>query len=90
MMYRGRAASRSSLRRSALTWTRTGSGVEPGSALRTRAMICWMTWVDLGEGVHRLVLHFGFAWMSRNATSASAFFSLPPNQVIELGAQVRL
>ncbi|HEX6082895.1 MAG TPA: potassium transporter Kup [Thermoanaerobaculia bacterium] len=90
-------------------------------------------WIDLGEGVHRLILHFGFmedpdlpevlariagpvplqematsyflgretlvptrlrdhlfAWMSRNATSASAFFSLPPNQVIELGAQVRL
>ncbi len=90
-------------------------------------------WVDLGEGVHRLILHFGFmedpdlpevlsrvegpvsfnamttsyflgretlvpthlrehlfTWMSRNATSASTFFSLPPNQVIELGAQVRL
>jgi KUP system potassium uptake protein len=90
-------------------------------------------WVELGEGVFRLTLHFGFmedpdlpqllssikgpvsfnamttsyflgretlvpthlrehlfAWMSRNATSASTFFSLPPNQVIELGAQVRL
>jgi KUP system potassium uptake protein len=31
-----------------------------------------------------------FAWMVRNATGASAFFSLPPNQVIELGAQVEL
>ncbi|HEX8254895.1 MAG TPA: potassium transporter Kup, partial [Thermoanaerobaculia bacterium] len=31
-----------------------------------------------------------FAWMTRNATSASTFFSLPPNQVIELGAQVRI
>ena len=90
-------------------------------------------WIDLGQGVHRLILHFGFmedpdlpevlsriegpvsfqamttsyflgretlvptrlrdhlfAWMARNATSASTFFSLPPNQVIELGAQVRL
>ena len=92
-------------------------------------------WMDLGEGVYRLILHFGFmedpdlpavlarvegpvsfdpmttsyflgretlvahkhgfrqhlfAWMARNATSASAFFSLPPNQVIELGAQVSL
>ena len=96
-------------------------------------------WVDLGEGIYRLVLHFGFmedpnlpallgkidgpisfsamttsyflgretliaaqangmaawrqqlfAWMTRNATSASSFFSLPPNQVIELGAQVRM
>ena len=95
-------------------------------------------WVDLGEGVHRLVLRFGFmedpnlpdaiarlplpvvldpmatsyflgretlipssepgmaiwrehlfAWMMKNASSASSFFSLPPNQVIELGAQVR-
>jgi KUP system potassium uptake protein len=31
-----------------------------------------------------------FAWMTRNASSASSFFSLPPNQVIELGAQVEL
>ena len=40
---------------------------------------------------HRYRLrHHLFAWMARNATSASSFFSLPPNQVIELGAQVRL
>ena len=31
-----------------------------------------------------------FDSMARNATSAGAFFSLPPNQVIELGAQVRM
>jgi KUP system potassium uptake protein len=31
-----------------------------------------------------------FASMVRNASSASVFFSLPPNQVIELGAQVEL
>jgi KUP system potassium uptake protein len=31
-----------------------------------------------------------FAWMMRNSSSASVFFSLPPNQVIELGAQVEL
>lgn len=31
-----------------------------------------------------------FAWMTRNASSASGFFDLPPNQVIELGAQVEL
>ncbi|MFZ2491511.1 MAG: potassium transporter Kup [Thermoanaerobaculia bacterium] len=31
-----------------------------------------------------------FTWMSRNAAGASTFFNLPPNQVIELGAQVRL
>jgi KUP system potassium uptake protein len=31
-----------------------------------------------------------FSWMTRNATSASTFFNLPPNQVIELGAQVRM
>ncbi|HJQ39879.1 MAG TPA: potassium transporter Kup [Thermoanaerobaculia bacterium] len=96
-------------------------------------------WTELGLGVHRLMLHFGFmedpnlpevlakipgpvsfdtmttsyflgretlvpsedpgmamwrehlfAWMTRNASSASQFFSLPPNQVIELGAQVRM
>ena len=96
-------------------------------------------WIDLGEGVYRLNLRFGFMedpdlpellsritgpvsfntmntsyflgretivatpregmaawrqhlfyWMNQNATSAGAFFSLPPNQVIELGAQVRM
>jgi len=31
-----------------------------------------------------------FASMSRNASSASSFFSLPANQVIELGAQIEL
>jgi KUP system potassium uptake protein len=31
-----------------------------------------------------------FAWMVRNSTSASIFFSLPANQVIELGAQVEM
>ena len=97
-------------------------------------------WVELGYGVYRLSLHFGFmedpnipatlerigtepvafnpmttsyflgretliptrqpgmaiwrehlfAWMMRNSSSASSFFSLPANQVIELGAQVEL
>ena len=96
-------------------------------------------WTELGHGVYRLVLRFGFmedpdlpevlaniagpvpfdtlatsyflgretlipsrepgmamwrehlfAWMTRNASSAATFFSLPPNQVIELGAQVRM
>jgi KUP system potassium uptake protein len=31
-----------------------------------------------------------FALMSRNATSAMAFFRLPPNRVVELGAQIEL
>jgi KUP system potassium uptake protein len=31
-----------------------------------------------------------FAWMNRNSASASGFFSLPANQVIELGAQVEM
>jgi KUP system potassium uptake protein len=97
-------------------------------------------WKELGWGVYRLSLHFGFmedpnipanleamgndpivfnpmqtsyflgretliptgqpgmaiwrehlfAWMMRNSSSASVFFNLPPNQVIELGAQVEL
>jgi KUP system potassium uptake protein len=97
-------------------------------------------WLELGHGVFRLTLHFGymedpdipamlerlgdkpvkftpmttsyflgretliptkqpgmaiwrehlFAWLMRNSSSASVFFSLPPNQVIELGAQVEL
>lgn len=31
-----------------------------------------------------------FAFMSRNATNPSTFFSIPPNRVVELGAQVQL
>jgi KUP system potassium uptake protein len=31
-----------------------------------------------------------FALMSRNARPATAFFALPPNRVVELGAQIRL
>ena len=29
-----------------------------------------------------------FAWMTRNAESAARFFKLPPNRVVELGAQI--
>jgi KUP system potassium uptake protein len=31
-----------------------------------------------------------FGIMNRNATPASAFFRLPPNRVVELGAQIEL
>ena len=31
-----------------------------------------------------------FTWMSRNARSATAYFRIPPNRVVELGAQVEL
>ena len=31
-----------------------------------------------------------FIWMSRNALSATAFFGLPPNRVVELGAHITL
>ncbi len=31
-----------------------------------------------------------FTWMFRNADTATAFFKIPPNRVIELGAQVEL
>jgi KUP system potassium uptake protein len=31
-----------------------------------------------------------FAYLSRNARPATAFFGLPPNRVVELGMQVRL
>ena len=31
-----------------------------------------------------------FAWMLRNAESAMEFFRLPPNRVVELGAQVEI
>ena len=29
-----------------------------------------------------------FGWMLQNSTSVAAYFNLPPNRVIELGAQV--
>ena len=31
-----------------------------------------------------------FAYLSRNALDASKFFHLPPNRIIEIGAQVEL
>jgi KUP system potassium uptake protein len=31
-----------------------------------------------------------FSFMSRNAQRATAFFNIPPNQVIEVGIQVEL
>ena len=31
-----------------------------------------------------------FTYMSRNARSATAFFSIPPNRVVELGAQIEI
>src|SRR6218665_268957 len=31
-----------------------------------------------------------FAWMSRNARSGTSYFRIPPNRVVELGAQVEL
>jgi KUP system potassium uptake protein len=31
-----------------------------------------------------------FALMSRNSRSASSFFRLPPNRVVELGAQIEI
>jgi KUP system potassium uptake protein len=31
-----------------------------------------------------------FAFMSRNAQAATAFFSIPPNQVVEIGLQVEI
>ncbi|RKG93533.1 potassium transporter Kup [Corallococcus terminator] len=31
-----------------------------------------------------------FSWMSRNARSATAYFRIPPNRVVELGSQVEL
>jgi KUP system potassium uptake protein len=31
-----------------------------------------------------------FVWMSRNSRAATAFFRIPPNRVVELGAQIEL
>ena len=31
-----------------------------------------------------------FAYLSRNAQSATTYFRVPPNRVVELGAQVEL
>jgi KUP system potassium uptake protein len=31
-----------------------------------------------------------FIVMARNAVTASAFFGLPPNRVVEMGAQIQL
>jgi len=96
-------------------------------------------WEELGQGVFRLIVHFGFmedpdlpkllasvkgpvtfapmstsyflgretliatrapgmalwrehlfAWMMRNSSSASGYFCLPPNQILEIGAQIEI
>jgi KUP system potassium uptake protein len=31
-----------------------------------------------------------FSWLSRNSRPATAFFGLPPNRVVEMGAQIEL
>ena len=31
-----------------------------------------------------------FAFLSRNSRTATAFFGLPPNRVVEMGAQIEL
>jgi KUP system potassium uptake protein len=31
-----------------------------------------------------------FVFMSRNARTATAFFQIPPNRVVELGTQIEL
>ena len=31
-----------------------------------------------------------FSWMSRNSTPATSFFRIPPNRVVEMGAQIEL
>ena len=31
-----------------------------------------------------------FAFMSRNASSATAYFCLPPNRVVEMGSQIEI
>jgi KUP system potassium uptake protein len=31
-----------------------------------------------------------FSWMVRNAEGAALYFRLPPNRVVELGAQIEL
>jgi len=36
------------------------------------------------------VWRYLYAWMHRNETDATAFFQLPPNRIVELGARVAL
>ncbi|MFN2420061.1 MAG: hypothetical protein ABR527_01570 [Gemmatimonadota bacterium] len=31
-----------------------------------------------------------FAWISRNEEAATAYFEIPPNQVIEVGGQLEI
>ena len=39
-----------------------------------------------GEALYKAL----FAFMSRNASNATSYFGIPPNRVIELGAQIEL
>ena len=51
-------------------------GIAMGDASRDELMAMW-----------REAL---FSWMSRNARSATSYFRIPPNRVVELGAQIEL
>ena len=51
------------------------------------------TVVGLPLAQHSRMAHWRqvlFNWMFRNADTATAFFKIPPNRVVELGAQVEL
>ena len=45
---------------------------------------------DTNAGRLNPVWRYLYAWMHRNESDATAFFRLPPNRIVELGARVGL
>ena len=66
---------------------KTGMPVEP---LKTSFYLGRETLLTTGTSRMRRWRKNLFALMSRNSTNPTTFFGIPPNRVVELGAQVKL
>ena len=66
---------------------KTGMPVDP---IKTSFYLGRETLLTTGTSQMRRWRKTLFALMSRNATNPTTFFGIPPNRVVELGAQVKL
>ena len=74
----------------ATVWADQAAGLPPLEAMFTSYFLARESVVPSGlAGMAKWREHL-FAWMSRNTLSATDFFKLPPNRIVELGAQVAI
>ena len=75
---------------SANRWRNLRSYGVPADEQQFRALCEQRDWLAKGsKGMLRWRKRL-FVWMSRNARPATAYFALPANRVVELGAQLEL